>query len=382
VQRGSGRDAVVRLPWHVEVAHRPLPVAAEHPSDAVVTPVLPDGSSPWPISVDLGLLLGRLVAEHDRRSVLEFGAGRSSLVVATAMAAQGGGTLTSLEQDVTWCAELWTQVEAVGSDVDAELAPVTPRLGWSPIGLHHRYEVQTIRAASRCAPGSPSTRPRPVGSWPRPGTWRRTGREPWGLDADPIHQLIIDDELRRAGVRRPNNPIGIGWAGPTLVTPAPRAAGPLPARCSRARRSGASSSASPRPAATWPTSAPGPCATATSGSSTAQKIWTSLAQFATFGILIARTDPDVPKHQGISYFVCPMDTPGIEIRPIIEMTGGHTFNEVFLTDVRLPADALVGEVNRGGAGQGHAGQRAGVAVVRRRRCGAWAPRRRPARPGA
>ena len=144
MQRGSGRDAVVRLPWHVEVAHRPLPVAAEHPSDAVVTPVLPDGSSPWPISVDLGLLLGRLVAEHDRRSVLEFGAGRSSLVVATAMAAQGGGTLTSLEQDVTWCAELWTQVEAVGADVDAELAPVTPRLGWSPIGLHHRYEVHDL----------------------------------------------------------------------------------------------------------------------------------------------------------------------------------------------------------------------------------------------
>jgi alkylation response protein AidB-like acyl-CoA dehydrogenase len=78
-----------------------------------------------------------------------------------------------------------------------------------------------------------------------------------------------------------------------------------------------------------------------------QKIWTSLAQFATYGILIARTDPDVAKHQGITYFVCPMDAPGIEIRPIIEMTGGHTFNEVFLTDVRLPADAVVGEVNRG-----------------------------------
>ncbi len=77
------------------------------------------------------------------------------------------------------------------------------------------------------------------------------------------------------------------------------------------------------------------------------KIWTSLAQFSKFGILIARTDPDAPKHQGISYFICPMDAPGVELRPIIEMTGSHTFNEVFLTDVRIPAANLVGEENRG-----------------------------------
>jgi alkylation response protein AidB-like acyl-CoA dehydrogenase len=78
-----------------------------------------------------------------------------------------------------------------------------------------------------------------------------------------------------------------------------------------------------------------------------QKIWTSLAQFSQFGILIARTDPTAPKHKGITYFVCPMDAPGVEIRPIIEMTGGHTFNEVFLTDVRLPASAVVGDVHDG-----------------------------------
>ncbi len=78
-----------------------------------------------------------------------------------------------------------------------------------------------------------------------------------------------------------------------------------------------------------------------------QKIWTSLAQHSSFGILIARTNADAPKHKGISYFICPMDTPGVEIRPIIEMTGAHTFNEVFFTDVRLPAENLVGEVNEG-----------------------------------
>jgi alkylation response protein AidB-like acyl-CoA dehydrogenase len=80
-----------------------------------------------------------------------------------------------------------------------------------------------------------------------------------------------------------------------------------------------------------------------------QKIWTTFAHMARFGILIARTDADAPKHQGISYFVCPMDLPGIEIRPIVEMTGVHQFNEVFFDDVRLPAENLVGEENRGWA---------------------------------
>src|ERR687897_800474 len=60
-----------------------------------------------------------------------------------------------------------------------------------------------------------------------------------------------------------------------------------------------------------------------------QKIWTSMGHVAKFGILIARSDPDAPKHQGITYFICPMDAPGIEVRPIIEMTGAHMFNEVF-----------------------------------------------------
>ena len=174
--------------------------------------------------------------------------------------------------------------------------------------------------------------------------------EPWGLGADAIHQLIIDDELRAAKVKRPSNQIGIGWAGPTLIHAGseeqqrrhlpgilsgeeiwcqlfsePEAGSDLANLGTRAVRDGDE----------W----------VVNGS----KIWTSLAQFSRFGILIARTDPDAPKHQGITYFVCPMDAPGVEIRPIIEMTGGHTFNEVFLTDVRLPADAVVGEVDRGWA---------------------------------
>jgi alkylation response protein AidB-like acyl-CoA dehydrogenase len=172
--------------------------------------------------------------------------------------------------------------------------------------------------------------------------------EPWGLAADPIHQLVIDDELRRAGVRRPVNPIGIGWAGPTLLHAGseeqkqrylfpllsgeemwcqlfsePGSGSDLASLGTRARRDGDE----------WVV--------------TGQKIWTSLAQFSRYGILIARTDPNVAKHRGISYFICPMDSPGITIRPIVEMTGVHTFNEVFLDEVRLPAENMVGVEGQG-----------------------------------
>ena len=171
---------------------------------------------------------------------------------------------------------------------------------------------------------------------------------PWGLDADPIHQLIIDDELTRAKVRRPVNPIGIGWAGPTILYAgtAEQHAAYLPGLlsgeefwCQLFSEPGAGSDL-----ANLGTRA------VLDGDEwvvNGQKIWTSGAQYAKYGILIARTDPDLPKHKGVSYFVCPMDLPGIEIRPITEMTGGHTFNEVFFTDVRIPAENLVGDLNDG-----------------------------------
>jgi alkylation response protein AidB-like acyl-CoA dehydrogenase len=168
------------------------------------------------------------------------------------------------------------------------------------------------------------------------------------LAADPIHQLIIDDELARAGVQRPSNAIGIGWAGPTIAYAGseeqkerylfplltaeeiwcqlfsePGSGSDLASLSTRAERDGDE----------W----------VVNGS----KIWTSGAQHSQFGILLARTNPDAAKHKGITYFICPMNLPGIDIRPIREMTGGETFNEVFFTDVRLPLDAVVGEVNDG-----------------------------------
>ncbi|HEX4864558.1 MAG TPA: acyl-CoA dehydrogenase family protein [Acidimicrobiales bacterium] len=172
--------------------------------------------------------------------------------------------------------------------------------------------------------------------------------EPYGLDADPVHQLIIDEELRRAGVHRPTNPIGIGWAAPTILMagsesqkerylwPAlageefwcqlfsePDAGSDLASLNARAVRDGDE----------WVVSG--------------TKIWTSGAHLAKFGILLARTDSDAPKRRGISYFICPMHTTGISMSPIIDMTGAHSFNQVFFDDARLPGDCLVGEVNDG-----------------------------------
>ncbi len=80
-----------------------------------------------------------------------------------------------------------------------------------------------------------------------------------------------------------------------------------------------------------------------------QKVWTSLGQMADMGMLLARTDPEVPKHQGISWMALDMHQPGVEVRPLREMTGNALFNEVFITDARVPADDVIGDVNNGWA---------------------------------
>jgi len=172
--------------------------------------------------------------------------------------------------------------------------------------------------------------------------------KPWGLEADPIDQLVIDDELSRAGIRRPNNHIGIGWAAPTIFlagTPEqherylpkifsgeefwcqlfsePDAGSDLANLGTRAVRDGDEY--------------------VVNGS----KIWSSGAHHSQLGILIARTDPDQPKHKGISYFICPMDLPGITMSPIVDMTTAHSFNQVFFDDVRIPASLRVGDEGDG-----------------------------------
>ncbi len=80
-----------------------------------------------------------------------------------------------------------------------------------------------------------------------------------------------------------------------------------------------------------------------------QKVWTSLGHVADMGMLIARTDVDVPKHQGITWFAMPMQQSGVDVRPLVEMTGHAMFNEVFLTDARVADDAVIGGLNQGWA---------------------------------
>ena len=129
-----------------------------------------------------------------------------------------------------------------------------------------------------------------------------------------------------------------------------------------------------------------------------QKVWTSVAQHADIGLALSRTNPDAPKHRGITAFLVPMDTPGVEVRPLRQMTGGADFNEVFLTDVRVPDDHRLGEVDggwtvalttlmneRATVGSEGAGPVAAAAVARpaSRRCmrATWTlGRPRPARP--
>ena len=78
-----------------------------------------------------------------------------------------------------------------------------------------------------------------------------------------------------------------------------------------------------------------------------QKIWTSGAHYSDYGILVVRTDPNVPKHKGLSYFFLDMKSPGVEIKPIKQLTGGANFNEVYFTDVRIPDSQRLGEVGQG-----------------------------------
>jgi len=78
-----------------------------------------------------------------------------------------------------------------------------------------------------------------------------------------------------------------------------------------------------------------------------QKVWTSQAHLADFGVLLARTDPDVPKHKGISYFILDMHSPGVEVRPLKQITGNAEFNEVFLTNIKVPIENLIGAEGQG-----------------------------------
>jgi alkylation response protein AidB-like acyl-CoA dehydrogenase len=170
---------------------------------------------------------------------------------------------------------------------------------------------------------------------------------PHGRGAGPAEQLLIDQEFSSAGITRPDLVIG-WWAAPTILehgTPE-QVERFVPATlrgeifwCQLVSEPGAGSDlASLRTKAVkvdggWEL--------------TGQKVWTSSAHKAQWGVCLARTDPDAPKHKGISYFLVDMSSPGILIRPLREITGDNLFNEVFLDGVFVPDELVVGGVNDG-----------------------------------
>ncbi|WP_280296136.1 acyl-CoA dehydrogenase [Nocardia abscessus] len=173
--------------------------------------------------------------------------------------------------------------------------------------------------------------------WPRP----------YGRAADPMTGLVISEELRRAGLTAPDLAIG-GWAIPTLLQHG------TPEQIERFA---------------WPTlrgevvwcqlfSEPEAGSDLAALRTTAkkveggwvlrgQKVWTSLGDKANWAICLARTDPDAPKHRGITYFLVDMHSTGLEVRPLVQITGEARFSEVFLDDVFVPDDGVVGALNNG-----------------------------------
>jgi alkylation response protein AidB-like acyl-CoA dehydrogenase len=170
---------------------------------------------------------------------------------------------------------------------------------------------------------------------------------PYGLGAGPVQQLVIDQELAAASVERPDLVIG-GWAAPTILEHgsdeqrerflAPTLRGEL-TWCQLFSEPGAGSDLASLRTKAEPTEG--------GWLLTGQKVWTSMAERADWGICLARTDADAKPHAGITYFVVDMRSAGIDIRPLRELTGDALFNEVFLDQVFVPHDGVVGEVNGG-----------------------------------
>src|ERR687896_1250671 len=169
-----------------------------------------------------------------------------------------------------------------------------------------------------------------------------------GQGLGPLHQVVLNQEISRAGVPGLFDVIGVGMLGPTIIAHGDedqkqRHLGPMLAAdevwCQLFSEPAAGSdlagiqTRARRDDGGWRLSG--------------QKVWTTNAQYAAFGLLLARTDADVPKHKGLTMFIVPMDAEGVTVRPLRQISGEAHFNEVFFDDVRLPPGSEVGPVDGG-----------------------------------
>jgi len=173
-----------------------------------------------------------------------------------------------------------------------------------------------------------------------------------GWEARPIEQAILGEEMARRNVPGGVNGLGIGFIGPTLIVHGteeqkrrylPKILTAEEIWCQLYSEPNAGSDlAGLRTSAVKESFEDGDYYMVNG-----QKVWTSSAHLADFAVLLARSDPDVPKHRGISYFIFDMHAPGVEVRPLKQITGNAEFNEVFFDNVKVPAENLIGREGQG-----------------------------------
>ncbi|KAA8969647.1 acyl-CoA dehydrogenase [Mycobacterium sp.] len=217
--------------------------------------------------------------------------------------------------------------------LDIDLDPDTEQL---------RAEIRAEVAALKAMPREQRTAAIAEGGWVLPYL-----PKPWGRSAGPVEQIIIAQEFSTGRVKRPQ--IGIAaWIVPSIVAFGTEEQKQrfLPATfrgeifwCQLFSEPGAGSDLAGL--TTKATRAEG------GWRITGQKIWTTAAQLSHWGALLARTDPSAPKHNGITYFLLDMHSEGVQVKPLRELTGGAMFNTVFIDDVFVPDEMVLGEVNRG-----------------------------------
>ena len=181
--------------------------------------------------------------------------------------------------------------------------------------------------------------------------WVHFPEEAGGLGVDPKYQLLINETLRKEGISYQNrvaNILGIGMGAPTIVEYG------TPEQIKKYLR----------PMFTaeeiWCQmfSEPGSGSDLASLSTKAvddgdgyivngQKVWTTLGHLAKYGLLVTRTDPEVPKHRGLTFFIVDMESEGVEVRPLRQITGEAEFNEIYFTDVKIPKENMLGELGDG-----------------------------------